>query len=87
MNSLSLKKKLVLQVVGICLALSFISGLIIYRNAESSKLYQSIAVDNLPKVELLGKLMAEFRMTRIQVRSLGLVGNTAEDNSKFADNT
>ncbi len=87
MNNLSLKKKLVLQVVGICLALSFISGLILYRNAESSKLYQSIAVDNLPKVELLGKLMAEFRMTRIQIRSLGLVGNTSEDNSKFADNT
>lgn len=87
MHSLSLKKKLVLQVLGICLALSFISGLILYRNAESSKLYQSIAVDNLPKVELLGKLMAEFRMTRIQVRSLGLVGNTQEDNKKFSENT
>lgn len=84
MKTLSLKQKLVLQVVGICLTLSTITGLILYRNAQTASMYQLIASQMLPKVEELGALQAEFRMIRIQVRSLGLVGNTKEDNEEFA---
>lgn len=84
MSTLTLKQKLVLQVVGICLTLSMITGLILYRNSQTASMYQLVAGRMLPMVEDLGALQAEFRMIRIQVRSLGLVGNSNEDNENFS---
>lgn len=87
MNKMSLKQKILLLMIGICITLSFVSGLVLYRNSQTSELYQTIALNNLPKVQSLGTLQAQFRMIRIQVRSLGLTGNKAEDNLKFAELT
>lgn len=87
MYKLSLKKKMYLQVVGICLLLASISGYIIYQNKKNSQLFLTIAQESMPKIEKLGSLLAKFRDIRIQVRSVGLAGNTTEDYQRFEKET
>jgi hypothetical protein len=87
MKGLSLKQKMYFQMIGICLLLSSITGLIIYKNAKTSNLFLNISHNNLPKIEKLGSLLASFRDIRIQVRSIGLSGNTTDDLARYEKET
>ena len=83
MQSLSLKQKMYLQIIFISFLLSVIAGFISYRNSENSKLFLNISQNNLPKIERLGSLLAHFRDIRIQIRSIGLSGNTIQDYERY----
>lgn len=87
MKGLSLKQKMYLQMISICLLLSSITGLIIYKNNQTSKLFINISHNNLPKIDKLGSLLASFRDIRIQVRSIGLSGNTSSDLVRYEKET
>lgn len=76
MKGLSLKKKLVLQIVFTCVLFTGVLsyGLLSLKNVSS--VYRSVAVEQFPKVETATKMVALFRLIRIKVRSLAVTGNT-----------
>lgn len=87
MKSLSLQKKMILQIVAICTFLVGISSVSFYFQKNVSMSYRKVSSNQFPKVESLSKLVANFRLIRIKVRTLGLSGNTKKDQQKYINDT
>ncbi len=87
MKNFSLQKKMVLQIIVICTFLTGISAVSIYLEKQISSSYRMISSDEFPKVESLSKMIANFRLIRIKVRTLGLTGNTKDDQEQYINDT
>lgn len=85
--NLNLKKKMVLQIVFICTFLVAISIISSYLEKRVASSYRNISSNQFPKVESVARLIANFRLIRIKVRSLGLMGNTDENQQKYINET
>jgi methyl-accepting chemotaxis protein len=79
LNQLSLKKKIILLILGISLISPIISGVIIYKNHSTIEEYQIIADRSLPRTREMGEVLFNFRQVRIQFRSLVIRDNTPKD--------
>ncbi|MCT4642987.1 MAG: methyl-accepting chemotaxis protein [Bacteriovoracaceae bacterium] len=87
MKGFSLQKKMILQIMLVCTFLIGISGLSLYFQKEVATSYRQVSSNQFPKVESLSKLVANFRLIRIKVRTLGLMGNTDADQKKYIKET
>jgi len=87
MKSFSLQKKMVFQIVLICTFLVGISALSHYYQKKVASSYRDISSNQFPKVESVSRLIANFRLIRIKVRTLGLTGNTEADQAKYINET
>ncbi len=87
MSKLSLKIKLALQSVGILLMLIIVFAFSMKRQNDVAYDYRKIAVNYFPKVEIMSKLVSKFRLIRINVRSLGVTGNTPKDQQYYIQET
>jgi len=80
---LSLKKKIILLVLGISVMCPIIAGVIIYNNAETNEQYQIIANKSLPRTREMGEVLFNFRQVRIQFRSLVIKSNSSKDTETY----
>ena len=87
MKKLNLQYKMILQSLGICIVLISIFIYSTYRQNEVTESYHEIAINQFPKVTSLSKMIASFRLIRINVRSLGLSGNTTKDQLEYSKKT
>lgn len=84
--SLSLKGKFVLLVFFVSMVCPVVAGIIIYRNNATLTEFKKIADESLPRTGQMGAVLATFRQLRIEVRSLALKGNSAQDIERYLKN-
>ncbi len=86
-KALGLQKKLILQTVMTCL---LFSGVLLYAvlslEGVASK-YREVSTEQFPKVEVASRMVAKFRLIRIKVRSLAVIGNSEEIQDKYISET
>lgn len=78
MQNLSLKRKILLMILGVSLIGPVIAGIIIFRNNETSALYKVIAQESLPRTRQMGTVLFSFRQVRLLVRDLAARGMEPE---------
>jgi methyl-accepting chemotaxis protein len=83
MKHLSLKKKIILLVLGISMISPIILAIIIYKNNDTNKEYQIIADRSLPRTREMGEVLFNFRQVRLQFRSLAIRNNTSQDTNAY----
>lgn len=87
MNGISLRKKIIFLTFAICAFLVSASFYTSYQQSKIANQFKSISINQFPKVETLSKLVASFRLIRINVRTLGLTGNTNENQAHYIKET
>lgn len=86
-KNFGLQKKMVLQILVICMFLGGVTVFSSYNQKKVADQFRRISFDQLPKVEMASKMIAHFRLIRIKVRSLGVVGNSDQEQIKFQNET
>ncbi|MFT6631478.1 MAG: methyl-accepting chemotaxis protein [Bacteriovoracaceae bacterium] len=78
---------MMLQSIGICFVLI---GIFTYSNFKQNQVmesYHNISINEFPKVGSISRMIANFRLIRIKVRTLGVNGNKEEDQIKYSQET
>lgn len=87
MKSFSLQKKLVIQIIFTCILFTGVLSYALLSFKGVSSVYRSVAVEQFPKVESATKMVALFRLIRINVRSLAVTGNDSLTQDKYIKDT
>jgi hypothetical protein len=83
MKSFSLKFKLVFIMTSLCVVMASATHWALSAKSSISNSYRNVGQEQLPKVQIVSKLIADFRLIRINVRTLGLTGNSEADQKKY----